>query len=134
MCDCTNKYLEFQVTGIGTPQGSGTLTLTINQITENSFICYLPWPYPAVYTVEITDTETASTLHDKLSSLGAKLLIETLPSILNGTNERVPQDSSKASYGFIIKREDEKIDFFDAFLKNSPLQCKSGIIIVGHLP
>ena len=61
--------------------------------------------------VEITDTETASTLHDKLSSLGAKLLIETLPSILNGTNERVPQDSSKASYGFIIKREDEKIDF-----------------------
>ncbi len=57
MCDCTNKYIEFQVTGIGTPQGSGSITLTINEITENSFVCYLPWPYPAVYTVEITDTD-----------------------------------------------------------------------------
>lgn len=57
MCDCTNKYIEFQVTGIGTPQGSGSITLTINEITENSFVCSLPWPYPAVYTVEITDTD-----------------------------------------------------------------------------
>lgn len=57
MCDCTNKYIEFQVTGIGTPQGSGSITLTINEITENSFVCSLPWPYPAVYTVEIADTD-----------------------------------------------------------------------------
>ncbi len=57
LCDCTNKYIEFQVTGIGTPQGSGTITLTINEITEDSFVCSLPWPYPAVYTVEITDTD-----------------------------------------------------------------------------
>ncbi len=57
MCDCTNKYIEFQVTGLGTPQGSGSITLTINEITENSFVCSLPWPYPAVYTVEITDTD-----------------------------------------------------------------------------
>ncbi len=57
LCDCTNKYIEFQVTGIGTPQGSGTLTLTINDITDDSFVCSLPWPYPAVYTVEITDTD-----------------------------------------------------------------------------
>lgn len=61
--------------------------------------------------VEITETETASTLHDKLSILGANLLMETLPDILNGTNTRTPQDSSKATYGFIIKREDERIDF-----------------------
>ncbi len=61
--------------------------------------------------VEISDTETASSLHDKLSILGAKLLMETLPSILNGTNSRTVQDDSKATYGFIIKREDEKINF-----------------------
>ncbi len=61
--------------------------------------------------IDITDTETASTLHDKLSILGAKLLMETLPSILDGTNKRIPQDSSKATYGFVIKREDEKINF-----------------------
>ena len=57
MCDCTNKYIEFQVTGIGTPQGSGSITLTINEITENSFVCSLPWPYPAVYTVEIKNND-----------------------------------------------------------------------------
>lgn len=31
---------------------SGSITLTINSITEKSFICSLPWPYPADYTVE----------------------------------------------------------------------------------
>lgn len=61
--------------------------------------------------IEVSETETASTLHDKLSILGAKLLIETLPSILDGTNNRIPQDPSKATYGFIIRREDEKINF-----------------------
>ena len=61
--------------------------------------------------VEITDTDTASTLHDKLSKLGSELLIETLPSIINGTNERIPQDSSKVTFAPIIKPADEKIDF-----------------------
>ena len=61
--------------------------------------------------IEITDVDTASTLHDKLSKLGSELLIETLPSIIDGTNERIPQDSSKATYAPIIKPVDEKIDF-----------------------
>lgn len=61
--------------------------------------------------VEITDTDTASTLHDKLSILGSKLLIETLPSILNNTNKRIPQDESKVTFAPIIKPEDEKLDF-----------------------
>ncbi|MBR6690516.1 MAG: methionyl-tRNA formyltransferase [Bacilli bacterium] len=61
--------------------------------------------------VEITDIDTASTLHDKLSKLGSELLIETLPSIINGTNERIPQDSSKVTFAPIIKPVDEKIDF-----------------------
>ena len=61
--------------------------------------------------IEITDIDTASTLHDKLSKLGSELLIETLPSIINGTNERVKQDSSLVTYAPTIKPEDEKIDF-----------------------
>ena len=61
--------------------------------------------------VEITNDDTASTLHDKLSVLGSELLIETLPSILNGTNERIKQDSSKVTFAPIITKEDEKIDF-----------------------
>ena len=60
---------------------------------------------------EITETETAETLHDKLSVIGRDLLIETLPSIINQTNQRIKQNNDAATYGFIIKREDEKIDF-----------------------
>ena len=61
--------------------------------------------------IEITETETAETLHDKLSILGRDLLLETLPSILNKTNNRIKQNNEEATYGFVIKREDEKIDF-----------------------
>lgn len=61
--------------------------------------------------VEITSDDTASTLHDKLSIVGSELLIETLPSILEGTNERIKQDSSKVTFAPIITKEDEKIDF-----------------------
>lgn len=61
--------------------------------------------------IEITETDTASTLHDKLSILGASLLIKTLPSIINGTNDRIKQDKSQVTYAFTIKREDEKIHF-----------------------
>lgn len=61
--------------------------------------------------IEISDDDTASTLHDKLSILGRDLLLETLPSIINGTNHREKQDESEVTYAFNIKREDEKIDF-----------------------
>lgn len=61
--------------------------------------------------VEITDTDTASTLHDKLSKLGSELLIETLPSIIEGTNERIPQNEREVTFAPIIKPIDEKIDF-----------------------
>ncbi len=61
--------------------------------------------------IEITNEDTASTLHDKLSILGRDLLLKTLPSIIEGTNQRIPQDHSQATYAFVIKREDERIDF-----------------------
>ena len=61
--------------------------------------------------IDISDDDTASTLHDKLSVLGRDLLLETLPSIIDGTCDRIKQDDSLATYGFNISREDEKIDF-----------------------
>ena len=61
--------------------------------------------------IEITDTDTASTLHDKLSKLGSELLIETLPSIIEGTNERIPQNEREVTFAPIIKPIDEKVDF-----------------------
>ena len=61
--------------------------------------------------IPILDTDTASSLHDKLSILGKDLLLETLPSIIDGTNSRTPQDSSLATYAFTLRKEDEKLNF-----------------------
>lgn len=61
--------------------------------------------------IDITYEDTAETLHDKLSLLGRDLLLKTLPSIIAGTNTRTKQAPSLVTYGFNIKREDEKIDF-----------------------
>lgn len=61
--------------------------------------------------VLIDENDTASSLHDKLKVAGRDLLLNTLPSILNGTNTRIKQDESLVTYGFNISKEDEKIDF-----------------------
>ncbi len=61
--------------------------------------------------IEISETDTASTLHDKLSILGKDLLLDTLPSIINGTASRTKQDNFESTYASNISKEDEKIDF-----------------------
>lgn len=62
---------------------------------------------------EIGENETTGELNERLSAMGSKLLIETLPSIINGTNERIKQDESQVSFARIIKKEDELVDFDD---------------------
>ncbi len=59
----------------------------------------------------ISIDDTTESLHNRLSLIGASLLMKTLPSIFDGTNSRISQDNDKATYGFNIKREDEKINF-----------------------
>lgn len=59
----------------------------------------------------IEDQDNVGTMHDKLSTLGTKLLSDTLPSVLNGTNPRTAQDDAKASFASNIQREDEWIDW-----------------------
>lgn len=61
--------------------------------------------------IVIDDSDNLESLYDKLSILGSKLLIETLPSIINKTNARIRQDEDEVTFGFNIKREEEKIDF-----------------------
>lgn len=61
--------------------------------------------------IPIEETDTASTLHDKLSKLGSELLIETLPSIIEGTNKRISQNPSEVTFAPTIKPIDEKVDF-----------------------
>ena len=41
------------------------------------------------HNIEIDIKDNVGTLHDKLSEIGAKLLIDTLPSIFNETNKRI---------------------------------------------
>ena len=59
--------------------------------------------------IPIEPTDNYGTLHDKLSRLGAELLMEILPQIEAGTNDRIPQDESLATYAWNIKKEDERI-------------------------
>ncbi len=61
--------------------------------------------------IPILDSDNLESLHDKLSLLGAKLLLDTIPSILDGTNERIKQNSDEVTYAYNIKREEEHIDF-----------------------
>lgn len=61
--------------------------------------------------IEIKETDNVGIIHDKLSILGRDLLLETLPSIFDGTNTRIKQKDEEVTFAYNIKREEEKIDF-----------------------
>ena len=61
--------------------------------------------------IKILDTDNVGTIHDKLSNLGSELLFKTLPSIINGTNQRIKQNDDEATYCHNITHEEEIIDF-----------------------
>lgn len=63
--------------------------------------------------IAIDETDTYGTLSEKLSILGADLLIKTLPSIIDDTNFSLKQDEYEATYVGLLKREDERINFND---------------------
>ena len=61
--------------------------------------------------VEILDTDTVGILHDKLSLVASELIIKTIPSIVDGTATYTKQNESEVTFGFVIKKEDEHVDF-----------------------
>ena len=61
--------------------------------------------------IEIKDSDTVEILWDELSVLGRDLLLDTLPSIIEGTNNRIKQNEEEVTFGFNIKREEEHLDF-----------------------
>lgn len=61
--------------------------------------------------IKIEESDTVETLWDKMSLLGKELLLDTMPSIIDGTNDRIKQDESQVTFGFNIKREEEHLDF-----------------------
>lgn len=62
-------------------------------------------------TVPIDEDDHVGSMHDKLSEAGAKLLLETLPSIISGNVKREKQDESKATFARNITREMEQLDW-----------------------
>lgn len=61
--------------------------------------------------VRIAPDETAGSLFEKLSRLGADLLLETLPMLISGKIEPHPQLEKGATYAGMIKKQEGKLDF-----------------------
>jgi methionyl-tRNA formyltransferase len=61
--------------------------------------------------IPITDEDTTGTIFDKMSLAGAELLRRTLPDLLAGRIEAVPQNDAEATYASNISRDDERIDW-----------------------
>lgn len=61
--------------------------------------------------VPIDEDDNVGTMFEKLSVVGAELLIDTLPRLVKGEITPIPQDESKVSYAPNIKREQEEIDW-----------------------
>jgi len=61
--------------------------------------------------IPILPHETTGSLSQKLSGLGAELLMETLPQWLGGRLVPQPQDNDKATYCRMISKEDGLIDW-----------------------
>ncbi len=63
------------------------------------------------YAISVEQDETGQSLHDKLSEVGAMLLIETLPGYLSGEVLPQPQDEALVTYAPQIKKEDGRINW-----------------------
>lgn len=59
----------------------------------------------------IGENETADSLHDRLSELGAKLLTDTVRAVYEGTAVPVPQNDDEATYAPMLTKDMCPIDF-----------------------
>lgn len=59
---------------------------------------------------QISSTETAQKLHDRLSQMGAGLLVRTIEGLASGALQGEPQDESKVTIASRLTKEMEKLD------------------------
>lgn len=64
--------------------------------------------------VEIAPEDNFEAVHDKMGVCGAKVLLDTLAALKNGTLRRIPQDGSKSSYAAKIEKSDCVLHFSDS--------------------
>ncbi len=63
---------------------------------------------------DIAADETCSTLHDRLSAMGAELICTTIDGLTKNTINPVPQDNKAATYAPMLKKNDGKIIWNDS--------------------
>lgn len=68
-------------------------------------------PVHACATTPIGPQDTAGTLHDRLSAMGAKLMAETLPRIADGSAPARPQPQDGTTYAAKIDKAEARIDW-----------------------
>jgi methionyl-tRNA formyltransferase len=68
-------------------------------------------PVYAQERTKLSGNETKEELAEKLLQLGGRLLMDSLPGILNGTLSPTPQDVSLATYTHLLKKEDGIINW-----------------------
>lgn len=60
--------------------------------------------------IPIEKTDDVGSMFDKLSLLGRDLLLQTMPSLIDGTATPQPQDEEKVTFAPTIKPEEEQVD------------------------
>ena len=68
-------------------------------------------PMLAQRSIRLSPEDTAGSVTQALSTLGADLLIETLPRWLAGQIQPQPQDDTLATYAPMLKKEEGRLDF-----------------------
>ncbi|MGE5376197.1 MAG: methionyl-tRNA formyltransferase [Bacteroidota bacterium] len=68
-------------------------------------------PILRMESIPLARDETAGSAFEKLSHLGADLLIRTLPDYLSGKLQPIPQPEAGATYAPMIKKEEGRLDF-----------------------
>lgn len=67
-------------------------------------------PMLEMRSIAIGDRDTSQTMHDKLSQLGAGMIVGVLDALEAGTLEAIAQDDTLATYAPLMKKEDGILD------------------------
>lgn len=68
-------------------------------------------PVLAQSTIHIDPQETGGQLTNRLAEIGSNLLLETIPSYLEGTTTPIEQDHTEATYAPMLKKADGALNF-----------------------
>jgi methionyl-tRNA formyltransferase len=68
-------------------------------------------PMLASRRTDITELDSAGSLHDRLAAIGAELMVETLPGIASATVRETPQPGQGVTYAEKINKAEARIDW-----------------------